>query len=210
VVEIDPIEPAIADYLASFRAVRDVADFVVVNVSSPNTKGLRALQGPEIARALLTAIAAEREAKPVLLKIAPDLEIAELEALLEVVEATGIDGVVATNTTIRRDGLATAEGEVAAIGAGGLSGPPIRARAKDFVRRIRARLGRSITVIGVGGIETAHDVLSYVRAGADLVQLYTGFVYGGPGLPRKLARELGALVRREGARTVSELVGSDG
>ncbi len=213
VVEIDPIEPAIDDYLASFRAVRPVADFVVVNVSSPNTKGLRALQGAEVARALLSALARENRAsdapKPLLLKIAPDLSDEDLEALLAVVEEVALDGVIATNTTIGRAGLRTPLAEVEAIGAGGLSGPPLRMRAKAIVRRVRARLGRGPTVIGVGGIETAHDVLSYVRAGADLVQLYTGFVYGGPGTPRRIARELAALVAREGARDVTELVGVD-
>jgi dihydroorotate dehydrogenase len=206
VVDVEPIEGAIEDYLASFRAVRDVSDFVVVNVSSPNTKNLRALQGPEIARALLSAIAAEKKA-PLLLKIAPDLDDAGIEALLAVVEEVGLDGVVATNTTITRNHLRTDAATVQAIGAGGLSGPPLRARAREVVRRVRARLGRKLAVIGVGGIESAHDVLGFVRDGADLVQLYTGFVYGGPGTPRRLARELGALVRREGASSIRDLVG---
>lgn len=209
VVEIDPVEGAIADYLESFRTVRDASDFVVVNVSSPNTKNLRALQGADVARALLSAIAEENRTakKPLLLKVAPDLSDADLEALLAVVEEVGLDGVVATNTTIGRNGLRTDAATVEAIGAGGLSGPPLRRRAREVVARVRARLGKKPTVIGVGGIESAHDVLSFVRAGANLVQLYTGFIYGGPGTPRRLARELSQLVAREGASSVTELVG---
>jgi dihydroorotate dehydrogenase len=208
-IDVEPIEGAIADYLESFRAVRDVADFVVVNVSSPNTKNLRALQGPEVARALLGAIAREKNGKPLLLKIAPDLDDAGIEALLAVVEEIGLDGVVATNTTIQRVGLRTDAATVEAIGAGGLSGPPLRRRAREVVRRVRTRLGPKFTVIGVGGIESALDVLGFVKDGADLVQLYTGFVYGGPGTPRKLARDLGDLVRREGAKSLTELVGAN-
>lgn len=209
VIDVEPIEGAIADYLESFRAVRDVADFVVVNVSSPNTKNLRALQGPEVARALLGAISKEKNGKPLLLKIAPDLDDAGIEALLAVVEEVGLEGVVATNTTIQRAGLRTDAKAVEAIGAGGLSGPPLRRRAREVVRRVRTRLGPKFTVIGVGGIESALDVLGFVKDGADLVQLYTGFIYGGPGLPQKLARDLGELVRREGARSISELVGAN-
>ena len=207
IVDVDPIEGAIEDYLASYRAVREVSDFVVVNVSSPNTKNLRALQGADVARTLLKALRSAGSASDrILLKIAPDLSIPDYEALLAVVEEVGLEGIIATNTTLSRANLKTSPSEVEAIGAGGLSGPPLRARARDFVRRARQRLGKSITIIGVGGIETAHDVLSFVRAGADLVQMYTGFIYGGPGAPRTIARELSELVRREGASSIAELV----
>jgi dihydroorotate dehydrogenase len=210
VVDVDPIEGAIEDYLASFRAVRDVSDFVVINVSSPNTKNLRALQGAEVARALLAAIVRENIGhKPLLLKVAPDLSDADYESLLAVVEEVKLDGIIATNTTLSRANLRTRPADVEAIGMGGLSGPPLRTRSREFVRRARARLGRSVTVIGVGGIETAHDAMSYVRAGADLVQMYTGFIYGGPGAPRSIARELSELVRREGASSIAELVGAE-
>jgi dihydroorotate dehydrogenase len=206
VVDVDPIEGAIDDYLASFRAVHPVSDFVVVNVSSPNTKNLRALQGAEVARALLTALMRANEPrKPLLLKIAPDLSDADVESLLAVVEEIDLDGVIATNTTIQRVGLKS--DPMIAGETGGLSGPPLRARARDVVRRVRARLGPTKTVIGVGGIETAHDVMSFVRAGANLVQMYTGFIYGGPGTPRRIARELAELVRRECVGSISELVG---
>ncbi|MBI2394230.1 MAG: quinone-dependent dihydroorotate dehydrogenase [Deltaproteobacteria bacterium] len=210
VVDVDPIEGAIEDYLASFRAVHPVSDFVVVNVSSPNTKNLRALQGADVARALLSALVRENQGrKPLLLKIAPDLGDADLEALLAVVDEVGLDGVVATNTTIGRADLRTPREVVDAIGAGGLSGPPLRLRAREIVRRVRARLGKKITVVGVGGVENAGDVLALVRAGADLVQMYTGFIYGGPFTPRRIARELGELVTRAGATSIRELVGTE-
>jgi len=211
-VAVTPIEGAIEDYLASFRAVRASADFVVVNVSSPNTPNLRAMQGAELARALLLAIAAEngRAARPVplLLKIAPDLSDEDLEALLSVVDLAKLDGVVATNTTIARTDLATGAHQIETIGGGGLSGPPLRARARQVVQRVRARLGKSVTVIGVGGVETAADAMALVRAGADLVQMYTGFIYEGPMAPHRIAGGMAELVSRERAQTIGDLVGA--
>jgi dihydroorotate dehydrogenase len=210
-VAIDPedLAPAIDDYVASFRAAREEADFVVVNVSSPNTKDLRALQGGALARTLLAALVSENGAGrrvPLLVKVAPDLADAELDALLHVVKQLGLSGVVATNTTLSRSGLRTDAAEVTEIGAGGLSGPPLKARALEVVRAARARLGRGPTVIGVGGIATVDDVMEFVRAGADLVQLYTAFVYGGPFLAARLADELDALLAREGFATVADVV----
>ncbi|HEY2515023.1 MAG TPA: quinone-dependent dihydroorotate dehydrogenase [Polyangiaceae bacterium] len=212
-VGLDPIEGAIADYAESFEEARRVADFVVVNVSSPNTKDLRAMQGADIARALFTELTrrnADGRAKrlPLLVKIAPDLSDAEIEALLAVVEQAKLDGVVATNTTIQRTGLRTSAAQVEAIGAGGLSGPPLRARARDVVARVRARLGGGIAVVGVGGVEGADDLLALVRAGANLVQLYTGFIYGGPLLARSIARDLTRRLDASGARSVAELAGA--
>jgi dihydroorotate dehydrogenase len=211
VVPADDLDAVVADYLASFDAVRGVADFVVVNVSSPNTAGLRARQARELASALLGAIAARAAGStPLLVKMSPDLDDAQLEELLAVVDGTGFAGVVAVNTTVAREALATGTESLAAIGAGGLSGPPLRDRARAVVRRSRARLGRARVIIGVGGVERAEDALALVRAGADLVQMYTGFVYGGPGAPARITRELGALVEREGAASIAELVGSGG
>jgi dihydroorotate dehydrogenase len=211
-VPLDPIEPAIADYVASYRAVVRVADFVVVNVSSPNTKGLRAMQGADIARLLFRALLAERDASPkrvpLLVKIAPDLGDADLDALLEVVDDAKLDGVVATNTTIARPpklALASDANEVTAIGDGGLSGPPLRARAREVVRRVRSRLGRKITVIGVGGVETADEAIALMRAGADLVQMYTGFIYEGPMAPARIARGMLREMERTGAGNVADL-----
>ncbi len=216
-VAIDPIEPAIDDYVASFRlaktALQKMSGFVVVNVSSPNTKDLRAMQGAEIARSLLNEIARENKADrdsessvPILLKIAPDLDEAALEDLLEVVDACAIDGVVATNTTISREGLVTNADAVARIGAGGLSGPPLHARALEFVRRSRARLGSGKTVIGVGGVSDAASTLAMLSAGADLVQIYTGFIYGGPFVAARIAREIGSEIDRRGATSIGDLV----
>jgi len=187
--------------------VRDVADFVVVNISSPNTSGLREMQQREHAHALLSALAQRGTKARLLVKIAPDLDEAQTEAMLAVVEEVGLAGVVATNTTVSRAGLATDARRVEAMGAGGLSGAPLRARALEVVRRVRTRLGKEIVVVGVGGVETAEHAMALVRAGADLVQMYTGFIYGGPGTPGKIARELGEMVERQGAKSIVEMVG---
>jgi dihydroorotate dehydrogenase len=211
VVALDDLDAVVADYLEAFDAVREVADFVVLNVSSPNTPGLRAMQAKEQARALLRAIATRAQSRvPLLVKIAPDLEDPQIEELLAVVEETDLAGVVATNTTVARTGLVTDGRRVVAIGAGGLSGAPLRRRALEVVRRVRARLGRKIVVIGVGGVERAEHAMALVRAGADLVQMYTGFVYEGPGAPRSIVRGLATMVEREGARSIRELVGVAG
>ncbi len=208
-VDLDPIDGAIADYVASFDAVRSVADFVVVNVSSPNTKNLRAMQGAEIARAAFFSALVARNVgdakKPLLVKISPDMTDADLDALLEVVEEQKLDGVVATNTTLSRSNLSTDEATVASIGAGGLSGPPVRARALEVVRRVRTRLGPKVAVIGVGGVETGDHALALLRAGANLVQLYTGFIYGGPFIAKRIASELAVALDRSGASSLAEL-----
>jgi len=210
-VPLDPLHGVVADYLASFRAARAHADFVVVNVSSPNTAGLRSMQGQELARTLLGAIAEENATGtrvPLLVKIAPDLDDAELEALLDVVCECELDGVVATNTTIARTGLATDAAAVAAIGAGGLSGPPLRARALQIVQRVRTRIGPHRALIGVGGIESADDALAMMRAGADLVQLYTSFIYRGPSIVRSLATALADATAQSGAKSLAEFTRS--
>jgi dihydroorotate dehydrogenase len=192
-VALDPVSLAIADYRASFAAVHLHADFVVVNVSSPNTAGLRALQTADVARSLFEALQEDNQrlgAKPLLVKVAPDLEDGEYAALLEEVKRFELAGVVATNTTVARRDLRTPAARIEEIGAGGLSGPPVNARARAMVTMARAALGAKAAVIGVGGIETASDVRAMLHAGADLVQVYTGFVYGGPFLPSALARDL--------------------
>jgi dihydroorotate dehydrogenase len=209
-VPVDDLDAVVADYLAALDAVRAVADFVVVNVSSPNTAGLRTMQTSDHARSLLSALRARAAGSRLLVKIAPDLDDAQLEDLLSVVEEVRLDGVIATNTTIARGELATAPERVEAIGAGGLSGPPLRRRALDVVRRVRARLGRDLVVIGVGGIETAEHAMAFVRAGADLVQMYTGFVYEGPLSASRIGRELGRRVEQAGATSIAELVGIEG
>ncbi len=202
-VPVDAIDAVVDDYLESFRAVRAVADFVVVNVSSPNTKGLRALQGADLARALLGALVRENgrgSRTPLLLKVSPDMPDEDLSALLDVVADTGLDGVVATNTTVARAGLTTRASVVLDIGPGGLSGPPLRPRVLHVLPRIRQRLGPHATVIAVGGVTDAADVRRYMAAGADLVQLYTSFVYEGPGLPSRIARDLARESTADGRR----------
>jgi dihydroorotate dehydrogenase len=205
VVPADDLEAVIADYVEAFDCVRAVADFVVINVSSPNTPGLRGLQGPHYARALLAALVG-RSGPPtrILLKIGPDLGDERLDELLSVVEEIGIAGVVATNTTVARAGLVTNAKRLEAAGAGGLSGAPLRERATQVVRRVRERLGRNIAILGVGGVENAQHALALMRAGADLVQIYTGLVYEGPAAPSRMAREL---LRAVQERRVDSLVG---
>ena len=192
-VPLDPVRGAIDDYRASFAAVHVHADFVVVNVSSPNTAGLRALQTADVARELFAALQEDNQrlgAKPLLVKVAPDLADDEYRALLEEVKRFGLTGVVASNTTIARTGLSTPAARIAQVGAGGLSGPPVNARARAMVTMARQVLGAEAAIIGVGGIETTEDVVAMRKAGADLVQIYTGLVYGGPFLPSAIAREL--------------------
>jgi dihydroorotate dehydrogenase len=205
-VPADDLAGVISDYSASLERVSGVADFVVVNVSSPNTVGLRGLQAREHALELLGTLQQRAPTVRILVKIAPDLSDADLDELLAVVEETRASGVVATNTTVSREGLETEGRRVHAIGAGGLSGPPLRARAVQVVERARARLGRQAVIIGVGGIERAEHVVALMRAGAKLFQMYTGFIYEGPGAPARIARELVQMIESAGARDLAELV----
>jgi dihydroorotate dehydrogenase len=205
-IPADDLAGVISDYSASLERVSSVADFVVVNVSSPNTVGLRGLQAREHALELLGTLQRRAPTVRILVKIAPDLSDADLDELLAVVEETRACGVVATNTTVSREGLETEGRRVRAIGAGGLSGPPLRARAVQVVQRARARLGREAVIVGVGGIERAEHVVALMRAGANLVQMYTGFIYEGPGAPARIARELVQMIDSAGARDLAELV----
>jgi len=187
-----PDADAAADYAASARAVAAVADYVVVNVSSPNTPGLRDLQAADRLRPVLVAVRSALDAAvpgrrvPLLVKIAPDLADADVDAVADLALELGLDGIIATNTTVSRDGLASPAAEVAAAGAGGLSGPPLRARALEVLTRLHARAGDRLVLIAAGGIETPDDAWERLRAGATLVQAYTGFVYGGPLWPRRM------------------------
>jgi len=196
-----PDEEAVADYVASARAVAGVADYLVVNVSSPNTPGLRDLQSTGRLKVLLEAVRDALEVSvPLLVKIAPDLADADVDAIADLAVLLGLDGIVATNTTISRDGLTSPAAEVAAAGAGGLSGPPLRERSLAVLRRLRERVGDQLVLIAAGGIETADDAWERLAAGATLVQAYTGFVYGGPFWPRQMNAGLAARIRREGLR----------
>lgn len=189
-----PNEDAIKDYEASFRDLYDVVDYFVVNVSSPNTPGLRALQDKEplmrILNTLMTLNKSLGNPKPLLLKIAPDLTNEQLDDIIEIVETTGIQGLVATNTTIDRSNLHTPAAEVEAIGAGGLSGLPVRSRATEVIRYISKKSNGQIPVIAVGGIFTAADAKEKLDAGAVLVQVYTGFIYEGPATASNICKGL--------------------
>jgi dihydroorotate dehydrogenase len=197
-----PDADAAADYAASARAVAGVADYVVVNVSSPNTPGLRDLQAAERLRPVLVAVREALDASagsrrvPLLVKIAPDLADADVDAVADLALELGLDGIVATNTTVSREGLASPSSQVAAAGAGGLSGPPLRTRALEVLVRLRARAGDRLVLVAVGGIETPDDAWERLRAGATLVQAYTGFIYGGPLWPRRMHAGLARLSRR--------------
>ena len=209
-VPLEPLAGVLDDYRASFRAVRDVADFVVVNISSPNTKDLRAMQAAEVARPLFEALREEAtrftKVLPLLVKIAPDLADEAIDAIVDEAKRAGLAGVVATNTTISRAGLATSSEEIERIGAGGLSGKPLFPRALAVVKRVRSRIGPEACVIGVGGIDSTETALAMLRVGADLVQIYTGFIYRGPFLPRTIARGLLRQMEAEGASSLQDLV----
>jgi dihydroorotate dehydrogenase len=195
-----PDEEAARDYAASARAVAWVADYVVVNVSSPNTPGLRDLQAADRLKPVLVAVrealdAAADHRVPLLVKIAPDLADADVDAIADLALELGLDGIVATNTTVSRDGLASSPAEVAAAGVGGLSGAPLRGRALAVLKRLRERAGDRLVLIAAGGIETGDDAWERLAAGATLVQAYTGFIYGGPLWPRRVHAALARRLR---------------
>lgn len=189
-----PNEKAHDDYTYCFEALYPYVDYFVVNVSSPNTPGLRELQGKEPLKKLLMQVkrlsAAKEKRKPVLLKIAPDLTTEQLDDIVAILKETGTDGVIATNTTINRDHLSTSEERLTAIGNGGLSGAPLTARATEVIAYLRKSLGSDYPIIGVGGIMTPDDAVEKIRAGASLVQVYTGFVYEGPGFISRINKKL--------------------
>ena len=260
--KVVPPENAIADYVASARLIAGVARYVVVNVSSPNTPGLRDLQAVSSLRPLLTAVrealddavhgvpgarsgtagdpegetgagsgtagdpegetgagsgtAGDPEGEtgvtrrvPLLVKIAPDLADGDVDAIADLAVELGLDGIIATNTTIARPGLASDPAEVAAAGAGGLSGAPLRPRALEVLRRLHTRAGDRLVLIAAGGIETADDAWERIAAGATLVQAYTGFIYGGPRWPRRLQDDLARRARAAGLTSISEARGTE-
>jgi dihydroorotate dehydrogenase len=201
-------EDRIADYAAAFARLAPLADYVTVNVSSPNTPGLRGLQNRDELTRLLAAVCDKRamlaKPSPLLLKIAPDLDEHALDEIAETVTASGIEGVIVSNTTIARPVLKSSHaGE-----AGGLSGKPLFAPSTEKLRQMRARLPKSVLLIGVGGISSGADAYEKIRAGASLVQLYTGLVYEGPGLVARIKRELLACLARDGFATIADAVGA--
>jgi dihydroorotate dehydrogenase len=192
--KITPNEDAVTDYLLCFDALFPYVDYFVVNVSSPNTPNLRELQEKEPLMKLLSALVLKNNArdkpKPILLKIAPDLTNSQLDDIIDIVRQTRIDGIVATNTTISRDGLLAPPLKLQSIGAGGLSGKPLVARSTEVIRYISEKSAGSIPIIGVGGIHSPKDAIDKIEAGASLVQLYTGFVYEGPGIIKRINQEI--------------------
>jgi len=192
--KITPNEKAVEDYTYCFEALYPYVDYFVVNVSSPNTPGLRELQEKEPLKKLLNEVKALNKAKgkpkPILLKIAPDLNDAQLNDVVEILLETNTDGVIATNTTISREGLTTDKEYVASIGNGGLSGKPLTNRSTEVISFLRSKLGKKYPIIGVGGIMTPEDALEKLKAGADLVQIYTGFIYEGPGFVKRINQSL--------------------
>jgi dihydroorotate dehydrogenase len=212
--KVVPPERAVADYVASARLVAPVAGYVVVNVSSPNTPGLRDLQAVSTLRPLLRGVrAALDEAEPgrrvpLLVKIAPDLADGDVDAIADLSLELRLDGIIATNTTIARAGLASDPALIEAAGAGGLSGAPLRARSLEVLRRLHARTGDRLVLIAAGGIETADDAWERITAGATLIQAYTGFIYGGPGWPRQVQDGLARKVREAGLTSIAEARGT--
>ncbi len=189
-----PNEDAELDYLAGFTTLFPWVDYFVVNVSSPNTPGLRALQEKEPLTRLLNLLQeknyAQATPKPILLKIAPDLTDSQLDDIAEIVQGTKLAGVIATNTTISRAGLHSSEADVTAMGMGGLSGAPVRERSTTVIRYLREKLGKDVAIIGVGGIDSAAAAQEKLAAGADLVQVYTGLVYEGPSLVKGILKNI--------------------
>jgi dihydroorotate dehydrogenase len=206
-----PIEQALNDYRSCLEELFDVGDYVVVNVSSPNTPGLRTLQAHANLYTLLSGMQAcnqslararQVQPRPLFVKIAPDLAPSELDDIIEAVQTCALDGIIATNTTVERGGLTTLTSE-----PGGLSGRPLRQRSTEVIRYVSRRAQGRIPIIGVGGIFSADDAYEKIRAGASLVQLYTGLIYRGLGLPHRINVGLMRLLQRDGLTHLSEAVG---
>lgn len=215
--KVVPLEGAIDDYLRSFEIVYPVADYIAVNVSSPNTPGLRELQQPRQLDALLQALqirnkelATEhsRSVKmPVLVKLSPDLDDAELADIVSVAQRNSVSGLIAINTSTERVGLRTGAGTLAAIGAGGLSGAPLRQRSTEVVATLYNMTQGLLPLIGVGGISTAEDAWEKISAGASLVQIYTGFIYEGPAIAKNINEGLRRIISNQGFASLDEAVG---
>jgi dihydroorotate dehydrogenase len=211
------IADAIPDYLASFDAIYDVADYIAINISSPNTPNLRELQQSHLLAELLSALqqrndelakaASLDQRKPLLVKIAPDLTEAELEAVIDTSLSANVDGIIATNTTVARDNLRATPAMVRACGEGGLSGAPLQQRSNEVISFIYRATRGQLPIIGVGGIFTAEDAWEKIRAGASLIQLYTGFIYEGPNVARRINDGLHGLLSKGGFVSFDEAVG---
>lgn len=187
-------EDALNDYITNFKVLHAYVDYFVVNVSCPNVKDLTKLQDTPFLLELLGKLkeinATYAKPKPILLKIAPDLNNSQLDEVIEIVASTKIDGVIATNTTTSRDNLKTSESRIAKIANGGLSGLPVKNRSTAVIKYLAEKSNKAFPIIGVGGIHSAGDALEKIEAGADLVQIYTGFIYEGPGLIRRINKKI--------------------
>jgi len=198
-----PLERALEDYLKSFSLLESFGDYFVLNVSSPNTPELRKLQQKDRLKDLFEGVLQEASLhRPLLVKVAPDLTLPELDEVLEVCLEVGIQGIIATNTTSSREGLKTAIQET-----GGLSGRPLREKSRSMVRHIYTQVGASLPIVGVGGVFTSEDALHLISEGASLVQVYTGFIYEGPGIVQAINRGLSAYLDKEGISSLYELRG---
>lgn len=212
--KVVPDSDSVADYVASARHLASTADYLVVNVSSPNTPGLRDFQAVDRLRPLLAGVRevlrdGSRTRTPLLVKIAPDLTDEAVDAVADLAMELELDGIIAANTTTTRPGLASAPAVVEAAGAGGLSGAPLKRRSLHVLRRLRARVGTRLVLIAAGGIETPQDAWERIRAGATLLQSYTGLIYHGPFWPRRIHRGLAKLTRSAGYGSVAEAVGTE-
>ena len=206
------LQDAAADYRRSVRLLAPGADYIVLNVSSPNTPGLRSMQGLEALRALIAAVRAELQSMgaepPLLVKIGPDLTDAEIEAIADLAVEIGLNGIVAVNTTSDASVLRHSGEEARSIDHGGISGAPLKGRSMEVLRLLYARAGGRLVLVSVGGVETAEDVWERVAAGATLVQAYTGFVYGGPLWAARINRRLARKVKAAGLSSLGELIGT--
>lgn len=215
--KVTPLENAIEDYLGSLELVYDIADYVAVNVSSPNTPQLRDLQQSEQLSSLLTAlqtrnrelqIATQRPKQvPLLVKVSPDLSASDLELVVDVVVRLKVDGIIATNTTVERTNLISSKQEIADCGAGGLSGRPLKNRSTSMIAEIYRLTSGQVPIIGVGGVFTAQDAWEKIGAGASLVQLYTGFIYEGPKVATNINTGLLEIMNRTGVKKIQDAVG---
>jgi dihydroorotate dehydrogenase len=215
--KVVPLEEAIEDYLKCFEVVHSVADYVAVNVSSPNTPGLSELQNADRLQALLDALQKRNEELvaqthnrgpvPLLIKLSPDLNFEQLQGIVEVAQRSNVAGLIATNTTTTRAGLQTSADKVRAYGEGGLSGEPLRRRSAEVVATLYKLTGGSMPIIGVGGVFTATDAWKMFSAGASLLQIYTGFIYEGPSIAKKINEGLRRIISSEGFVSLDEAVG---
>ncbi|PSB17932.1 quinone-dependent dihydroorotate dehydrogenase [Phormidesmis priestleyi ULC007] len=212
--KVTPLEAAAVDYLESFKLLKKWGDYFVVNVSSPNTPGLRSLQSTDQLEPILSALQAENQAqKPLLIKIAPDLEWEAIADVLSLAQQYNLAGIIATNTTIRRDGLKTetiqATGNSVAEEAGGISGAPLRQRSTEVIRFIYQQTQGRLPIVGVGGIFTAEDAWEKITAGASLIQVYTGWFYEGPGMVRRVLEGLLQKLDEHELHSLQDAIGLD-